>query len=114
MPSLEIARQRGLGDYDPGSIEIAGDLEPIPDFKVTPAVEKAAEIPTGTEEFFLSRIRLRPNTYEELCTSCGTCVEQCPVSALSMIDGLPKVNPERCIACFCCQEICPETAIRLT
>ncbi|MFQ6032645.1 MAG: hypothetical protein ACE5K2_06965, partial [Candidatus Zixiibacteriota bacterium] len=46
-PSHE-AVERGLGDHDPASIEIAGDLEPTSDFKVTRAVEKAAEIPTIT------------------------------------------------------------------
>ena len=46
--------------------------------------------------------------------NCWTCVEQCPLSALSLVDALPVVDPEQCIACFCCQEMCPEKAIRLS
>ena len=113
VPLLDIARLHGLGDYDPATIEIVGDLEPIPDFKVVPIMEEATQTPTGMEESYLERIRVRPKADETLCTSCGTCVDQCPVSALSMIDGLPTVDPELCIACFCCQEICPEMAIKL-
>jgi ferredoxin len=108
-----IGKQRGLGDYDDSAIEIVGDLSPVPNFKVPPQVEKAGELTTGEGEFFLDRIRLRPKADETLCTGCGTCIEQCPVSALSMRDNVPEVDPERCIACFCCQEICPETAIKL-
>ncbi|MDA8407336.1 MAG: 4Fe-4S binding protein, partial [Deltaproteobacteria bacterium] len=55
----------------------------------------------------------RPQADPDLCTGCGTCVEQCPVSALSMGDQIPEVDQEKCITCFCCQEICPEQAISL-
>jgi len=48
-----------------------------------------------------------------LCTGCGSCIDQCPASALSMNDGLPAVNAEACVTCFCCQEICPQKAIAL-
>jgi Fe-S-cluster-containing hydrogenase component 2 len=41
-------------------------------------------------------------------------LDQCPVSALAMIDDLPQVDGEGCIACFCCQEMCPEQVIRLS
>jgi formate hydrogenlyase subunit 6/NADH:ubiquinone oxidoreductase subunit I len=61
-----------------------------------------------------SRTILRPKADPELCTACGTCVDQCAVSALSMgDDNLPQVDADTCITCFCCQEICPEKAITL-
>ncbi len=114
VPFLEIAKQQGLGDYDGSSIEILGDLAPIPNFKVPPIAAKANEIPTGEGEFFLSRIHMRPKADRDLCTVCGTCIDHCPVSALSMMDELPVVDAERCIACFCCQEMCPDMAIKLS
>ncbi|MFH0786266.1 MAG: 4Fe-4S binding protein, partial [Pseudomonadota bacterium] len=49
----------------------------------------------------------------DLCTSCGTCLDQCPVSALSFADRIPVVEADTCISCFCCQELCPEKAITL-
>jgi len=113
VPFLELSKQGGLGDYDEDSIEIVGDFKVVPGFKLPPSVEKAREIPTGVSDFFMSRIRLRPHVDKELCTGCGTCVEQCPVSALEMSDDLPEVDSDLCIACFCCQEMCPEMAIKL-
>ena len=114
LPFLEIAKQRGLGDYDADLIDIVGDLKQIPNFKLPPSVEKTFDSQTAGEEFLLSRSRLRPKVDEELCNGCGTCIDQCPASALSMIDGLPEVETESCIACFCCQEMCPEIAITLS
>jgi uncharacterized protein (DUF362 family)/NAD-dependent dihydropyrimidine dehydrogenase PreA subunit len=113
LPFLETARQRSLGDYEEESIEIVGDLNVIPDFKVPPAITESTEMPSGIREFFLGRVGLRPSADRDLCTSCETCIEQCPASALVMDDGLPVVDPEKCITCFCCQEICPEMAIAL-
>jgi formate hydrogenlyase subunit 6/NADH:ubiquinone oxidoreductase subunit I len=56
---------------------------------------------------------MRPQANPKLCTACGACIEQCPVSALSMESNLPQVDADKCIACFCCQEVCPEKAITL-
>ena len=113
LPFLKIAQQRGLGDFDASAIDIIGDLVPIPDFKLPPLAGTANDIPTGEGVFFESRIRVRPKADKTLCTACGTCIDQCPVSALSMVNDLPIVDPERCITCFCCQEMCPEMAIKL-
>jgi len=59
------------------------------------------------------RAILRPQADPEKCTSCGPCVDHCPVSALSMVGNIPRVNADICIACFCCQEMCPEKAVML-
>jgi uncharacterized protein (DUF362 family)/NAD-dependent dihydropyrimidine dehydrogenase PreA subunit len=116
LPFLKIAKERGLGDYEISAIELIGELKVIPDFKYPPALERTEAVIPGFEEFFLSRINLRPKADPDLCTGCGTCVEQCPASALSIEDredSIPEVNKEICVACFCCQEICPEMAITL-
>jgi uncharacterized protein (DUF362 family)/Pyruvate/2-oxoacid:ferredoxin oxidoreductase delta subunit len=112
LPFFEMAKRRGLGDYDAAQIEVEGELVPIPGFKLPPATEEAAQRPTGEGEFFTNRIRLRPAVDAEACTGCGVCAEQCPVSALEM-EGVPSVVADGCIACFCCQEICPQLAIQL-
>ena len=43
----------------------------------------------------------------ELCVGCGLCSEECPVSAIEMVDGLPKVNADACVGCGLCSEACP-------
>ncbi|MBW2180854.1 MAG: DUF362 domain-containing protein [Deltaproteobacteria bacterium] len=110
---LHKAKEAGLGDFAMESIEIIGELKQIPDFKLPPARGEGILQNTAIQEILLSRTLMRPKANPELCTSCENCVEQCPVSALSMNDDLPEVDPDICIACFCCQEICPEKAITL-
>lgn len=110
---LQKAREFGLGDYDLERIEIIGELKPIPDFKLPPLGGEANINNPAIQEVIHSRTILRPQADPDLCTGCGTCIDQCPVSALSMGDAVPVVNPEMCITCFCCQEMCPEKAIAL-
>jgi uncharacterized protein (DUF362 family)/Pyruvate/2-oxoacid:ferredoxin oxidoreductase delta subunit len=110
---LQKAQETGLGHYDLSTIELIGDLKRLPDFKVPPlGGEWNIDNPT-LQSAFHSHASLRPQVDSGLCTGCGTCVDQCPVSALSMNDHLPQVDADTCIRCFCCQEICPEKAMTL-
>lgn len=110
---LQKARELGLGDYDPANVEIVGRLDPIPDFKLPPLGGEAILNNAGIQASMAEKISLRPRVDRDLCTMCSTCVDQCPVSALSMGEGMPEVDPDKCITCFCCQEMCPEHAITL-
>lgn len=111
---IQVAKERGYGDYEKERIEIIGEFSPIPDFKLPPSAEGRGE---GGSAAFRERMerqaQMRPKVDEALCTGCETCVENCPVSALSMVRGLPKMDPDKCIVCYCCQENCPEKAIQL-
>lgn len=110
---LQKAKEAGLGDYDLNSIEILGEFRRIPNFKLPSLGGEAILRNEPVQAILQGRTLLRPKADPDLCTSCGTCVDQCPVSALSMDDQIPEVDPEICIVCFCCQEICPEKAITL-
>lgn len=110
---LQRAKEAGLGDYDLSTIEVIGELKQLPDFKLPPLGGEAIMNNPAVQEMIHGRTILRPQPDPELCTGCGTCVEQCPVSALSMNDHLPQVDADTCITCFCCQEMCPEKAITL-
>lgn len=50
---------------------------------------------------------------ETLCKGCGLCVERCPSGALSMADGISRLQPEECVLCGYCADACPEFAIRV-
>lgn len=110
---LRKAKEAGLGDYDLSTIEIIGELKQISNFKLPPLSGEAILGNEAAQARLHSRTILRPQADPKLCTACGTCVDQCPVSALSLNNQIPLVNPETCIVCFCCQEICPEKAIIL-
>ena len=45
------------------------------------------------------------------CISCGACVGDCPVDAISEGDPIYVINAETCIDCGACQPTCPVDAI---
>ncbi|MGA7276950.1 MAG: DUF362 domain-containing protein [Desulfocapsaceae bacterium] len=110
---LEKARAAGLGDYAEDMLEIVGNLFTLPDFKLPPLAGAGIASNAAIAERMHKTIQLRPQADPDLCSSCGACIEQCPVSALHMEGDIPLVTEELCITCFCCQEICPEQAITL-
>ena len=110
---LRQAREMGLGDYDLNQIEVIGELKKLPDFKLPPLGGEAILQNETIQSMLCQKALLRPQADPELCSGCGTCVDQCPVSALSMNGDLPQVDADTCITCFCCQEICPEKAMAL-
>jgi len=110
---LQKAKAMGLGDFDPAKIQIHGELRVIPDFKLPPFGGEAIADNAVIQEFISSKVRVRPHADPDLCTSCGACIEQCPVSALVMENDIPVADEDICITCFCCQEVCPEKAMSL-
>jgi len=110
---LQKAKEAGLGDYDLDSIEVIGELKRLPDFKLPPLGGEATIRNEAIQTMLHNRTLLRPLADPGKCTGCGTCVDHCPMSALSMIEDIPRVDAGKCIACFCCQEMCPEKAITL-
>lgn len=110
---LQKAKELGLGENDLDKIEIIGELKKLPDYKIPPMGGEAIMNNEAIQEMIHSRTLLLPQVAPDLCTACETCIEQCPVSALSMNGDIPQVDADTCITCFCCQEICPEKAITL-
>jgi ferredoxin len=49
----------------------------------------------------------------EDCTGCGTCVDECPASAISMKNDKAKVDEEECTECGACVDACPAEAISM-
>lgn len=48
------------------------------------------------------------------CTGCGTCVDECPVEAISMNDDdIAVVNADECTECGACVDACPVEAISM-
>lgn len=58
--------------------------------------------------------RLEPEMMfrQSRCIRCGTCVEICPVNAVSMQNNkYPEINPDSCTRCGNCVKACPEQAL---
>jgi coenzyme F420-reducing hydrogenase delta subunit/ferredoxin len=53
---------------------------------------------------------------EQRCTGCGTCIDQCPINAISMCEregdlDVALIDPTLCVACGNCVVGCPVKAI---
>lgn len=46
----------------------------------------------------------------DACIACGTCIDECPVEAISAGD-IYKIDPAACIDCGTCADACPTEAI---
>ena len=49
----------------------------------------------------------------DTCTACESCVDACPVEAISMKDDLAVVNQDECTDCGECVDTCPVEAISM-
>ncbi|MFQ6072235.1 MAG: 4Fe-4S binding protein, partial [Methanosarcinales archaeon] len=48
----------------------------------------------------------------EECTGCGTCVEDCPVEAITLNDDdIAVIDEDTCTDCGTCVDVCPTSAI---
>jgi ferredoxin len=110
---LQRAKNLGLGDFASNMLQLDGDLHILSNFKLPPLAGKSVAGNPEVASLMHTKAELRPEADQKLCTGCGACVDQCPVSALTMSENVPKVDREACITCFCCQEICPEKAMTL-
>ncbi|HMN59172.1 MAG TPA: 4Fe-4S binding protein, partial [Anaerolinea sp.] len=50
----------------------------------------------------------------EACAGGGTCLERCPMDAISLPDGTTEIDLERCIGCGLCTTTCPSDALSLS
>ena len=45
------------------------------------------------------------------CIGFGTCVKACRYDAISVVNGVAKVNEDRCVGCMACASVCPRDLI---
>lgn len=51
---------------------------------------------------------------KQKCVGCGTCVNMCPVEAISFDeDGKAQIDKNICIKCGTCEAVCPVNAIKI-
>ena len=121
-PILVEADRRGLSPIRIEDIEIIGaDLAAVqvPDFKQPQTSARRFGLDPGPwyqrmiEPMFKHAFTVRPKVMWHRCIACGTCIEGCPVEAISFVKERAFIDDDKCIRCYCCHEVCPEEAIGL-
>jgi uncharacterized protein (DUF362 family)/NAD-dependent dihydropyrimidine dehydrogenase PreA subunit len=114
VPTTRIASDAGLGIGWPEAVNVVGERLAdvrIPDFKLT-SNRRLELIPNFLVRMIDPYIWVRPAIDRDLCTACYTCVNSCPVGALSNENHSPPViNHDKCINCWCCHELCPDKSV---
>ena len=107
---LTLSEKFGLGEM--GNREIIGEaIEDVKrEFEMPPAIPsfKSYLLSYAMNEFFKKTSYLR---FEERCTGCKACVENCPIGNIVLENGKVKINKKKCIGCMICIESCKEGAL---
>ena len=45
------------------------------------------------------------------CIGFGTCVKACKYDAITVVNGVARVNEDRCVGCMACANVCPRSLI---
>ncbi len=113
VPTTAEARRRGLGG-GPSDIDVLGESlarRAVPNFRRA-SKGLVHALPAWAVRLFGRYLWVRPHVLKEMCTSCGLCIETCPVDAMREgADGISTIDYDRCIECLACVESCPEDSI---
>jgi len=119
VPTIKIAKERGLFCGSTKAINVKGvelkDID-IPPFKLPQSVNVnfvSDKAPKFIKKFLVNKFRAKPVFDYKGCTSCGICMQGCPVKIIDMSKGKPSADFSKCICCFCCHELCPQKAIKI-
>jgi uncharacterized protein (DUF362 family)/ferredoxin len=121
-PIIVEAESRALKPNRSEEIEVIGvDLKAvkIADFRrsgVTPdslGLEPLPWYQQMLERYFKTAFTVRPKVIWDRCIACGSCIEGCPMEAVSFVKERAFIDDAKCIRCYCCHELCPEEAIGL-
>lgn len=52
-----------------------------------------------------------PRINIDRCTGCGSCIDVCPMDAISLVEGKAVIDLDKCTNCHACESACPADAI---
>lgn len=72
----------------------------------------AGETPDPAIAERLGQVRRRM-LIQDWCQGCGTCVDACRNHAITMVDGIARIDYDKCATCGYCARACPEFNIKV-
>lgn len=113
LPVFRAASEAGLWGLDTDGTEILGfdPLEIRASNFQQPDISKLERLPKIVRHGLRKVIWIRPKADARVCTACGLCVENCPETAMTLDNDVPRIDYNVCIKCGCCDEICEDNAI---
>lgn len=116
VPTIAAAVRRGLTTGQLQDIEVLGnpiEAVRVQEFKLPRTADQHLRmIPRFVPAWITEQLLAKPEVGPR-CTACGTCVENCPVQAVRIVDDRAHMDLDHCIRCYCCHELCPEQAVEL-
>ncbi|HSG27001.1 MAG TPA: DUF362 domain-containing protein [Candidatus Krumholzibacterium sp.] len=114
IDTIRIAAERGVGETDPGRIEVTGSgTDHLPEGFVLPSNRGIRLIPRPLARMIAPFVWLRLVIQDETCTRCEFCLKSCPVKAIYREEDRVVIDQAKCIQCMCCHELCPESSIEI-
>jgi NAD-dependent dihydropyrimidine dehydrogenase PreA subunit len=52
-----------------------------------------------------------PKVNSDICTGCGICIDNCPMEAIELVNGVAFIDGKKCNNCHQCENDCPVEAI---
>lgn len=109
IPAVREAVHRGL--VDPAQITVNGPTPKIPYARLYRGKPKKG-LGKKFDRYIMSSMIVQPRISRKRCTGCGTCVEKCPVHAITLDKKHHgRIDLDTCIRCYCCSEFCPNEAL---
>jgi uncharacterized protein (DUF362 family)/NAD-dependent dihydropyrimidine dehydrogenase PreA subunit len=116
VPTVRIARERGLGPRDTDDVRIVGDGRAalrLDGFKMPSTAQQYGRMPKVLGRLAGEAVTRKPVFSATRCTMCGACIEVCPARVLRKDTRRPVIDRTGCIRCYCCGEVCPTNAVLL-
>lgn len=106
-PQSAVNFVTGLGCID----SLAIGMQSIQEVRVNLSLINGESPPPDlTEQLQRIKRRLQVATW---CQKCGKCAAKCSFGALTLVNGVLKVEPEKCVRCGYCVRVCPEFCLRI-
>jgi len=116
VPPIAAAQRRGLTTGRVEDIEVLGtavESVMVENFRQPSTGVGRMRRGPGSLRSWFNRLVLASPEASSRCTGCGVCVENCPVQAITIVDGRARMDLTECIRCYCCHELCPTDAVDL-